>query len=95
MKILAIEKETPGATEDQFQPHLKAEAARVWQLYQEEVFREIYFCPERSAAVVILECADGNEAQGILATLPLVKAGLISFDILPLVPYPGFARLFE
>jgi hypothetical protein len=29
-----------------------------------------------------------------LGTLPLVKAGLISFELMPLVPYPGFARLF-
>ena len=25
---------------------------------------------------------------------PLVEEGLIAFDIIPLVPYPGFSRLF-
>jgi hypothetical protein len=34
MKILAIEKEIPGTTEKEFMPHLKAEAASVWKLYQ-------------------------------------------------------------
>ena len=29
-----------------------------------------------------------------LNPLPLVKEGLITYDIIPLVPYPGFARLF-
>jgi hypothetical protein len=30
-----------------------------------------------------------------LATLPLVSQGLIDFDLIPLRPYPGFARLFK
>ena len=29
-----------------------------------------------------------------LALLPLVKAGLIAFEVIPLKPYPGLARLF-
>lgn len=94
MKFLAIEKETPGATEEQFQTHLKAEAARAWELYQAGVFREMYFCDEQSIAVLMLECADVDEAKRSLDSLPLVKEGLISFEILPLSPYPGFARLF-
>jgi len=94
MKILAIEKETPSATAEQFKPHLKAEAARVWELYQTGVFREIYFRADQSDAVLILECADVEAARHALDTLPLVKAGLIAFDLIPLRPYPGFARLF-
>jgi len=31
----------------------------------------------------------------VLATLPLVKEGLITFEIIPLAAYPGFSRLFE
>jgi len=42
----------------------------------------------------MLECADTSEARQILGSLPLVKAGLISFDIILLVPYSGIARLF-
>ncbi|MBP8974465.1 MAG: hypothetical protein KBH93_11365 [Anaerolineae bacterium] len=34
MKVLALEIETPGSTAEQFGPHLKAEARRVWELYQ-------------------------------------------------------------
>ena len=32
--------------------------------------------------------------QGVLGTLPLGKAGLIAFEVIPLKPYPGLARLF-
>ena len=95
MKILAIEKEVPDVTEEQFRPHLrKAEAAKVWELYQAGVFRELYFRQDWPGAVLILECADAEEARKVLNTLPLVKEGLIAFDVLPLIPYPGFSRLF-
>jgi hypothetical protein len=94
MKLLALEREVPGTTSEQFQPHLEAEAARVWELYQAGVFRELYFRQDRSEAVLVLECADLQEAERVLGTLPLVKQGLITFEVLPLVPYPGFSRLF-
>jgi muconolactone delta-isomerase len=94
MKILAMEIEVEGIHPEQFEPHLKAEAQHAWELYQSGTLRELYFRADRSQAVLILECTDINEAQQILASLPLVKAGLITFDIIPLVPYPGFARLF-
>jgi hypothetical protein len=94
MKILAIEKEIPGITDDQFQPHLKAEALKAWELYQDGVIRELYFRSDRSEAVLILECSDPAEAGNILNTLPLVREGLIDFEIIPLKPYPGFERLF-
>ncbi len=94
MQILAIEKEAEGATSEDFRPHMKAEAMRAWELYQSGIFREIYFTREHPIAVIMMECASVGDAQNALDTLPLVKAGLISFELMPLVPYPGFARLF-
>jgi hypothetical protein len=96
MKILALEHELPGVTPDQFTPELKrAEAARVWELYQAGIIREVYFRADRSEAVLVLECATADEAGRVLETLPLVAAHLIAFEIIPLVPYPGFSRLFS
>ena len=94
MKILALEQDVAGFTARDFQPHLKAESARVWELYQAGVLRELYFRADRPSAVLILECANVEESQSILKTLPLVEHGLITFDVIPLVAYPGFARLF-
>lgn len=95
MKILAIEKELPGATAEGFAPLLKAEAAHAWELYQAGVIRELYFHQEQHVAVLVLECPDLAAAREALAGLPLVQAGLIEFELLPLVPYTGFSRLFE
>jgi muconolactone delta-isomerase len=94
MKILAMEIETEGVKPEQYRPHLKAEARRVWELYQSGAIRELYFRADHSEAVLVLECADINEAQQTLASLPLVQAGLITFEVIPLIPYPGFGRLF-
>lgn len=94
MKILALEKEIPGSSPEQFAIYAKAEAARVWKLYKSGHVREIYFRQDHSEAVLVLECTDKMEARQILDGLPLVQAGLIDFDIIPLVPYPGFERLF-
>ncbi len=94
MKILALEHELPGATADQFQQHANDEARKVWEYHQAGIIRELYFRADRNDAVLVLECESVIEAQEILATLPLVKAGLISFEIIPLKAYSGFERLF-
>ena len=95
MKILAISKRPPGATAARLAALAVDEAARVWALQCAGTIREIYFCAERPAAVVILECTDGDEARDILATLPMVEAGVLDFDILPLQPFDHYERLFR
>ncbi len=96
MKILALEKDLPGVSENRFTDEtLKDEAACAWQLHQSGVIREMYFRADRNAAVLILECASVDEAKAVLSTMPLVKGELIEFDVIPLVAYSGFARLFQ
>jgi hypothetical protein len=95
MKILALEHEAPGLSGEDFQPYLVSEAAQAWKLYQAGILREMYFRADQPAAVLMLECASLEEAAEVLAQLPLVKAKLISFELIPLAAYPGFARLFK
>jgi hypothetical protein len=95
MRILAVERPTPGVVAAQFTPELlAAEARRVWELYQAGAIRESYFRSDESSAVLMLECVDVSAAQEALASLPLVAAGLIEFEVLPLRAYSGFGRLF-
>lgn len=96
MKILAIEHESPDATPDQFTPPLlQAEARRAWELHQAGIIRELYFRADRHEAVLVLECAAVDEARSVLGTLPLVCEKLLGFELIPLIAYPGFARLFD
>jgi hypothetical protein len=95
MKILAIERDAKEANSENFRRYLESEALKVWELYQEGIIREIYFRGDKNSAILILECKNIHEAKTVLSTLPLVKENLIGFDIIPLVPYPGFERLFK
>jgi hypothetical protein len=94
MKFLAIEHERPEARGHDFQSYLEGEARQLWQYYLDGKVREVYFRTDTHEAVIILECPDLSEAKYILDYLPLVQAGLIFFEIIPLAPYDGFARLF-
>ena len=94
MKILALENEIENTTSEDFAPFLKEEAVKVWELSQQNIIREIYFRGDKKCAVLMLECDSTDEAKNILDTLPLVKENLIRFEIIPLLPYPGFSRLF-
>lgn len=94
MKILAIEKEIPGVDYSKFAPHITAEALRAWELIQANVLREIYREQDAWRHVLVFECATLGEAQAALDSLPLVREGLIAFELIALGPYPGFARLF-
>lgn len=94
MKILAIEKPCQDARAEAFQPYLKSEAIKVWELWQAGIIREAYFRQDRGEAVLILECRNVMEAHEILASLPLVREGFIAFEAIPLRAYSGFARLF-
>lgn len=94
MKILAMETEIPGGDWSGAAAQLKDEARHVYDLYLTGAVREIYFT-EAHDAVIILECADLAEAEALLGDLPLVRGGLIRFDLKELRPYDGYARLME
>ena len=94
MKLLAIERELSDVTAEDFGLYLADEALRAWELYQAGIIRELYFCADRHEALLMLECRDVEEAQEMLDTLPVVREKLITFELIPLAPYPGFARLF-
>jgi hypothetical protein len=95
MKILAVEHDPPEVHADQFTAALlRAEARRAWELHQAGLIRELYFRADRDEAILVLECADVEEALEVLNTLPLVREKLARFELIPLTAYPGFARLF-
>ena len=62
-------------------------------MHQAGVILEVYFRAEETMAVLVLECTDVAEANGVLASLPMVAAGLLEFEILPLRASSRFERL--
>lgn len=94
MKVLALGRDVVAQDDPRFADLRPAEARRAWELYQADVLREIYFRADRPNGVLVLEVPDVAAARAAVDSLPLVAAGLIDFDLVPLKPYPGFARLF-
>jgi hypothetical protein len=94
MRVLAIEHDGPRASDAGSVDRLRREARRVWELQQADVIREVYFRADRAAAVLLLECPDLEAARTAVDTLPLAADGAVEFELIPLAPYPGFARLF-
>ncbi|WP_276132723.1 hypothetical protein [Polluticoccus soli] len=95
MKILAIEKEVPGADWSTISKELMAqEALAVYRMYLAEQLREHYF-NEENCAVLVLECETKTHAQALLGELPLVEQNLITFEIMELHPYTGYDRIIQ
>ena len=94
MKFLAIERELKDVNWKYEQNILKEEAYRVNKLMNDDILREIYFT-ENKNAVLILECTNKEQAVKTLSSLPLVKNGIIAFDVFSLMPYTGLSRIIK
>jgi hypothetical protein len=95
MKIIAIDKILPTATEDNIRGVVVREALHIWMLYSKDIVREVYFRKDRPGVVLSLECEDATEAKRILNTFPMVKAGVIDFDIIPVGHFVPFGTLID
>ena len=94
MKIIATEKELRTLSGESAADVYKDEARRAYALYLEGALREIYLT-ETNSAVLVLECESLDAARQIVASLPLVQAGAIAFDVHELRPYRGYGRLMQ
>ena len=92
MKIVAIAHRAEGRKPKEFTPHLAAEANHALRLLAEEKVREIYSRADGKGAVLVLEAKDEAEARHVLDGLPMVKLGLIRFDIYGTRPYRGIVQ---
>jgi hypothetical protein len=95
MKILALDKIMPGVQpQKDIYPHMHEEMVVAWDLHKSGVIREMYFRQDRPGAVLVLECANATEAREVVNKLPLVKKGLVDFDLIPLGFFAPLEALF-
>jgi hypothetical protein len=96
MKILVMPKPIEGVSREELLQHSVEETQAVWQLYAQGICREFYTrANEAGRVVLMLESESVETAREALATLPFVKLHLIDFDLIPLAPFNGLARLFQ
>ena len=94
MQILALSRRRPGVGPEQLAPHARAEAAAAFALVEAGVIRSVHMCPERPGSMIVLECAGLDEARAALGQLPMVRAGLIEFELSRMLPYTAIKALF-
>ena len=95
MRVLALDHPLPGATMEKYQPHLVNEIRHTWQAYKSGLIRDIYFRQDRPGVAILLECSSLEEANKALAEFPLAKAGLLTFESIPLGPFTNWEFLFS
>lgn len=92
MQYLAlIRRKTDQFTDEQVAEFLEPEAERVRQLYTLGIIRSVFSRGDIKGAVVQLECANLDEAKQVIGSLPFAHQKMIDIEIVPLLPYRGFA----
>jgi muconolactone delta-isomerase len=84
-----------GVADAALAPHAAAEALQAFRLMRSGTFERLWFSPDYKGAVLIVDAASREEAEAALATLPMVAANAIAFDVWRLDPYDHYARLFK
>jgi muconolactone delta-isomerase len=90
--IAAVRRDLEKFSESDFTPELlEEEAERARQLYADGTFRQVWGRADHPGAVILIEAGTPDEAQAVLASLPLAVREMLSLDLLvPITPYRGF-----
>ena len=94
-KILAIGTFPPGTDMQLVQRTLPTEVRETAQLYLEGKIDQWYSLQYRAGVAFILNVMDVNQAHEMLEALPLGKAHLMTFSLLPIGPLKPLSKLLN
>jgi hypothetical protein len=86
IRILAISKPASGATRDKILPIMPEEVKATVRLYLDGKIQEWYSRADGTGVIFLMNCKDAAEAHTLLEDLPLGKAKLLEFDLIPVSP---------
>lgn len=91
MQFMVItERYTDRFTEEDFAEVIPEETEAVRRLYADGAVRQIWLRQDTRGACFLMEAASLDEAQDIVADLPIARREMSGFQIIPLGPYGGF-----
>jgi hypothetical protein len=85
MRVLVICRPAPGGDQGEFRRLVPGETAALRDLKAKGILAEAW-SPGRPGAVLILDVPDEPAAARLVAEFPLVQAGLITTEFIPLNP---------
>ncbi len=94
MQVLVIARVIAGTAIEKVLPLVKPEAAKVWEYYAADIVRTVHYFADNSGAVLLFEAPNLEAVNGAVTQLPMVQAGLLECEVIPLAPYTGIAELF-
>ncbi|MEM5326128.1 hypothetical protein VSR34_05900 [Paraburkholderia sp. JHI2823] len=94
-KILAIGTFAPGTDMQLVQHLLRDEVRETAQRYLEGRIDQWYSLQDRAGVVFILNVTDVAQAHEMLEALPLGKAHLMTFSLLPIGPLKPLSKLLN
>lgn len=89
--LAVISRKSADFSEDQIAAILEPEAEYIRKRYTQGVFRSVFSRGDVKGAVIELECESADAAHELLANLPMAVAGMLDMEVIPLLPYRGFA----
>ncbi|OOF36096.1 superoxide dismutase [Rodentibacter mrazii] len=94
MRILVLDVPCENVALTDYAPHLLNEIKHGWALIKSDFIREIYMRQDRPGVAFFVEAESVEKAKEVCAEFPLVKAGLVDFDYIPLGNYLFVEQLF-
>lgn len=94
-KIIAIGTVTPGATQEAISKELPQEVRETVQLHLDGKIEQWNVRNDRLGVVFVLNMTDVEEARTTFAKMPLDRAGLISFEFIPVGPLSPLSLLLN
>lgn len=94
MQVLVLAQLVEGIPEERLVPLGKEEALKAWEFYAAGLLRWVASRTDKRGIVAIFEAGDTEEVRKAVESMPMVKAGFIAAELIPLAPYVGFERLF-
>ena len=95
MQIMAIVTRAQGRTDADVAGYRVPEGQSVWALYKSSVVRGMWSRTDSPGALLLLEVAGRAAARDAMTSLPMVRDGLVEFQLIELAPFLGLEYLFS
>lgn len=94
MKVFAIASAKPTLTPEQLQKYLPKEVPATLKHYLDGEIEQFWF-REKDGPIFLMDVESIEEAKAELATLPLVAAGLMTYELMPVTPLRPLGLLIQ
>jgi muconolactone delta-isomerase len=92
MQFLTISRRrTESFNDADFAARREEEVTQARVLYAEGFLRQIWTRADVAGACFLIEAESEAQVREKLNTLPLYRAGMVEYSLVPLKPYAGFA----